>query len=137
MRVSGVLNELKRSERMVERNLIRTHSLSREVAARRLSPQSVGCGARTDGRGGRRCAEMGGWLGLRESDEQAILDGLDDVPVEVLGCPCEQARVRIESASAFRQIVSASAFRQIESASAFRQSIETASAFRQSGASSV
>ena len=126
---SGVLNELERSERMVERNRIRTHSLSREVAARRLSPQSVGCGARADGRGGRRCAEMGGWLGLRVRDEQAILDGFDDVPVEVLGRPFIKTRVRIERASAFRQ--------SIKSASAFRQSIEIASAFRQSGAPSV
>jgi hypothetical protein len=72
---------------------------------------------------------MGGWLGLRVRDEQAILDGFDDVPVEVLGCPLVKARVRIERASAFRQ--------SIESASAFRQSIEIASAFRQSGAPSV
>jgi hypothetical protein len=62
---------------------------------------------------------MGGWLGLRVRDEQAILDGFDDVPVEVLGRPFIKTRVRIERASAFRQ------------------SIEIASAFRQSGAPSV
>ena len=81
---------------MVERNLIRTHSLSRQVAACRLSPLSVGCGARRDGRGGRGRAEMGGWLGLRVRDDQAILDGLDDIPAAgAIGV--QSARLRVQS----------------------------------------
>ena len=81
---------------MVERNLIRTHSLSRQVAACRLSPLSVGCGARRDGRGGRGRAKMGGWLGLRVRDDQAILDGLDDIPAAgVIGV--QSARLRVQS----------------------------------------